>query len=154
MATNEPKVIGYRLRMIFGDWWIYFFNEDGSGGGGLGPFTYKTALEETAKLNIPDLDRAQAMDNEANTGWPVTIGELRAKRSGHAGDWTPKDCLTDMLRAIEEGRINPDGLIVCTYSEGESGGVDIKYSQAMPNIIMASGTLQRVQSLLDGDNRQ
>ncbi len=89
-------------------------------------------------------------DNE-NPGWPVSISELRARRSGNAADWNPLDCLRDFVRAIEEGKLNPDGLIVCSYSEGAEGGVDIKYSSAMPNIIMAAGTLQRVQSLLDNN---
>lgn len=79
---------------------------------------------------------------------PVSIGELKAKRSGNAHDWTPRDCLVDMLRAIDAGELNPDGLIVCVYNAGEDGMVDIKFSQAMPNVLMASGTLQRVQNLL------
>lgn len=79
---------------------------------------------------------------------PISIGELRAKRSGNAADWTPVDCLRDMLRAIEAGELNPDGLIICTFNEREHGNIDIKFSQAMPNVLMASGTLQRVQNLL------
>lgn len=78
----------------------------------------------------------------------VTLTELKAARTNNAADWTPKDCLNDMLRAIEDGRINPDGLIICAYNEVEHGGIDIKFSQAMPNVLMASGTLQRVQNLL------
>ena len=79
----------------------------------------------------------------------VTITALRAGQTGNGADWTPEDCLKDMLAAIEQGRLNPDGLIICCYNQGENGGVDVKYSQAMPNILMASGTLQRVQTLLD-----
>lgn len=86
--------------------------------------------------------------NNDNPGWPVTIGELRAKRSGNAADWTPLDCLRDMIRAVENGELNPDGLIICLYNETENNCVDIKFSQAMPNVLMASGTLQRVQNLL------
>jgi hypothetical protein len=79
---------------------------------------------------------------------PISIGELRAARSGNAADWTPRDCLMDMVRAIDEGRLNPDGLIVCFYNEKEHGSIDIKFSQAMPNPLMASGTLQRVSNML------
>jgi len=83
---------------------------------------------------------------------PVSIGELRAKRSGNGSDWSPRDCLVDILRAIDDGTLNPQGLIVCAYAEGEHGAVDIKFSQAMPNVIMASGTLQRVQNLLGSNS--
>lgn len=79
---------------------------------------------------------------------PVSISEFKAKRTNNAAHWTPTDCLRDMLAAIEDGRLNPDGLIVCLYNENDEGTVDIKFSQAMPNVLMASGTLQRVQNLL------
>lgn len=78
----------------------------------------------------------------------INIGELRANKSGNAADWTPVECLEDMIKGIKEGRINPDGLIVCFYNETEHNGIDIKFSQAMPNVLMASGTLQRVNQLL------
>jgi hypothetical protein len=76
----------------------------------------------------------------------ISIGELN--KSDNAADWSPRQCLLDMLTAIEDGRLNPDGLIICAYNEVEHGGIDIKFSQAMPNVLMASGTLQRVQNLL------
>jgi hypothetical protein len=88
------------------------------------------------------------MDSNSSEAWPVTIGELKARRSGNAADWSPRDCLVDMIRAIDAGELKSDGLIVCSYNEQEHGGIDIKYSQAMPNVLMASGTLQRVQNLL------
>jgi hypothetical protein len=81
---------------------------------------------------------------------PININEFRASRSNNASDWSPIDCLKDMVRAIEDGTINPDGLIVCAYNQTDDGGVDIKFSQAMPNVLMASGTLQRVQSMIGG----
>jgi len=90
------------------------------------------------------------MGNDNGNPWPITIGQLRARRSGNAADWSPLDCLKDMVRAIEANELNPDGLIICCYNETDNSGIDIKFSQAMPNVLMASGTLQRVSSMLEG----
>jgi hypothetical protein len=51
--------------------------------------------------------------------------------------------LQHFIEKMDEGVINPEGLIICFYETGENGGAVVKFSNAMPNVIMAAGTLDR-----------
>lgn len=47
---------------------------------------------------------------------PVSITEERATRAGLGDLWTPRDCLLQMLRDVDQGEIKPIDLVVA-YSE-------------------------------------
>jgi hypothetical protein len=74
---------------------------------------------------------------------PINFAAAKAARTNNAADWTPRDCLLDLLAKMDEGAVEPEGLILCFYETGENGGAVVKYSSAMPNVIMAAGTLDR-----------
>jgi hypothetical protein len=86
---------------------------------------------------------------------PPTIGQLRAKRSDNAKDWTPRDCLLEVLAKLDGGEIAPEGLVVCFYEKaGEDGITDVRFSNACPNVIMATGLLHRSLHLLGMPNEE
>lgn len=41
-----------------------------------------------------------------------TLGAERSERSGRASDWTPRECLVELLREIDAGETTADHLIV------------------------------------------
>ena len=84
------------------------------------------------------------MDNDNIT----TLSSARAVRTNNAADWTPRDCLIDLLDKMDKGEVSPEGLIVCFYESGDNGSAVVKYSNAMPNVIMAAGTLDRAAHAL------
>lgn len=43
---------------------------------------------------------------------PISLPEARARRSGQASDWTPRDALIDTLRRLDSGELNIDAAIV------------------------------------------
>jgi hypothetical protein len=80
---------------------------------------------------------------------PISLTAEKAKRTGNAADWTPRDVLIDCLNRLDGGDISPEGLVICFYEPIKDGGItDVKFSVACPNIIMATGLLHRAVHLL------
>lgn len=84
---------------------------------------------------------------------PVSLTAERAKRTNNAADWTPRDVIIEILEMIDKDEIKPEGLIVCFYEKATPQGItDVRYSNACPNIIMATGLLHRAIHLLGAPN--
>ncbi len=77
--------------------------------------------------------------------YPKTVGEHRSDLSGDASDWAPRDVLIEVLRAIDDGHIAPDSMLVCWY-DSKSSASDFRASA--PNVMTALGLLARTTFLL------
>jgi hypothetical protein len=77
---------------------------------------------------------------------PTSITEERAKRSDDAASWTPRDVLVDLLRAIDEGQLSPDALVVCIRDlEVESGEQHTFFSSCSPDPHTTLGILEHIK---------
>jgi hypothetical protein len=67
------------------------------------------------------------------------VKEIRSDRTGKASDWTPRDCLVNLLRQIDNGDVNPTYLAV-TYAIVEADGRTTPcYSMSSPNPLVTAG---------------
>lgn len=73
---------------------------------------------------------------------PRSVAEVRSDRSGDAADWTPRDCLIDLLRAIDQGE-KVESMIICWTVRDEAGKQRARYRQATPNALITLGLLSR-----------
>lgn len=77
---------------------------------------------------------------------PTSITEERAKRADDAGSWTPRDVLVDLLRAIDNGQLSPDALVVCVRDlEVETGEQNTFFSSCSPDPHTTLGILEHIK---------
>lgn len=50
---------------------------------------------------------------------PKSFAELKADKTQKGSDWTPRDCLINLLREIDSGEVAVDNIIIC-YDDRES----------------------------------
>lgn len=62
-------------------------------------------------------------ENFANV--PLSLNELRANKTQKASNWTPRDCLIDLLRRIDKGELVIENLI-CSFETPD----DYQFSNA------------------------
>jgi len=86
---------------------------------------------------------------ESFSGYPVSVAEVRAERSQDCANYKPRDTLIAFLRDIDEGRINPDALVIC-FRETDEEGSATGFRNACPDILVAMGMMQRVAWRLNG----
>lgn len=77
-------------------------------------------------------------DNATFKDAPVSLSEVRSERSGKASDWTPRDLLMHVLRAIDKGEIAPEALVI-TWNEP---GVIAAWRAASPNLSTSIAMLE------------
>lgn len=75
---------------------------------------------------------------------PPTVGEIRSNKSQNAKDWTPRDMLVHLLRAIDCGEIALDSAVVCYRAKDEKGDEFTGWQAATPNVLVTLGLLSRV----------
>lgn len=75
-------------------------------------------------------------------GHPKTIGELRAEKSQNASHWTPRDMLVSMLRAIDEGKLAPNVMVIC-FSQAEGDESETNWWASSPNPLMTHGVVAK-----------
>ncbi len=46
---------------------------------------------------------------------PESIAERKAFLQNDCSQWAPRDALINILRQIDSGQINPDGMVVCWF---------------------------------------
>lgn len=56
------------------------------------------------------------LDNFADA--PVSVSEIRSDKSTSARDWTPRDVLVSMLRALDRGEIKPEAVVIVYREPG------------------------------------
>jgi DNA invertase Pin-like site-specific DNA recombinase len=76
-------------------------------------------------------------DDKDFTKEPYSITELRANKTGAARDWTPRDCLVDMLRQIDSGELNPDAIVVVYRVDRGENQTGIGSVKATPDLHVA-----------------
>lgn len=88
------------------------------------------------------------MDYDDFSDTPRTIGEIRSEKNWSAEDWTPRDALISTLRDIDEGKINPDTLIIfmCTHEEGKA--VKTNWRMSGDDLTRIIGSIEMVKHRL------
>lgn len=76
-------------------------------------------------------------------GHPETIGEIRAFKSKRARDWSPRDLLIRMLREIDEGRLNPDVMVLCFAWVDDEKERNADWVASSPDPLMTYGVLSQ-----------
>jgi hypothetical protein len=76
-------------------------------------------------------------DNFAN--YPKSIGEIKSEQTKDASYWTPRECLIDLLRQIDNGA-NISTLIIC-YRQNVDGEDRGRYSQSTKDGLVTIGLL-------------
>jgi len=89
---------------------------------------------EPGKPNYPD--------NFAD--YPKSLNDIRSSRTNDGADWTPRECLIDMLRCIDSGEIDPQTLIIIAARVSDSKS-DVFYSLSSPNALMTLGAMDRAR---------
>lgn len=74
---------------------------------------------------------------------PLTIGELQRQKVPHCDVGKPRDILIEMLRDIDEGKVDPSAMVIC-YRIDEEGETFSHFISACPDGIIAMGLLTRV----------
>lgn len=82
---------------------------------------------------------------------PLTITELRAKRSGNAEDWTPRDALVHVLRQIDSGELVADDVIVITVRAYGDGDDQLIINSGTANRTRQAGIIARAANLISRD---
>lgn len=82
---------------------------------------------------------------------PVSIAELRVRKTQNGKDWTPRDALVDTLRRIDSGEISPAFAVIVLGSETSPGDTHCRYVQATPNLLVGLGLLAQASMLLNRD---
>lgn len=78
------------------------------------------------------------------SNYPPSITEIKASRSGSGHDWTPTDVLINALREIQNGKINPDCLVVIFSTPDDS-----HIYMSGPDKRTIIGTIERGKALAD-----
>lgn len=84
---------------------------------------------------------------------PPSIAELRSDRSGAASDWTPRDLLIALLRDIDSGVVDFDGMVVVYRKRSENPGRWHRagYRIATPDIYTTLGMLSSASAAIARD---
>jgi hypothetical protein len=80
-----------------------------------------------------------------------TLGAERSERSQRASDWTPRECLIELLREIDSGETTADHLIVAWRpvrkgDENENGHFLAAGPSALVNLGLLSATAFKMQN--------
>jgi hypothetical protein len=81
------------------------------------------------------------MKSGSFAGYPRSVNEWRARRSGDAADWSPREALIAVLRSLDEGVLQPDALVVC-YREQREHGSRSSFVAACPDCTVMLGLLE------------
>lgn len=92
-------------------------------------------------------------EGQSYANYPKSIAELRVARNNELGNWTCRDVLIEILRDIDEKRIDPDTLCV-VFREKKIGqpGFMTTYSCSGTDLMATSGMLGRaIQTMNETD---
>jgi hypothetical protein len=72
-----------------------------------------------------------------------SLGAERADRSKNASDWTPRECLIEVLRKLDSGETQADNLVVVWGGtrKDEYGKEHTHFRAAGPSTLMSLGLL-------------
>lgn len=110
----------------------------------------------TLGVTIDELDTIVTEVEEAERNFadvPITITAARSRRSGRGNEWTPRDALIDVLRAIDAGELKPTDLFIGMVSEGrDADHIKPEYRSACASLLNTLGVIElsRQAYLKDG----
>lgn len=58
-------------------------------------------------------------DDESFADAPETIADLKSEKTDLASDWTPRDMLIKLLRAVDRGELKAEAMVVAWYVPGK-----------------------------------
>lgn len=95
-------------------------------------------------MTNPTTDR----DNFSNA--PFSINELKATKHSSASHWGPRDVLVSMLREIDNGRVNPDALVLIYHVPNGSADVrgDVFVLTACKGFLKTLGLIARAKWIM------
>jgi hypothetical protein len=84
------------------------------------------------------------------TKLPQSLGAVRAKRAGSGREWTPRECLIEVLRLIDAGEANPDTIVVAWRETSNGVGVDprMRFFQSTPDPLISLGLLSQTSFIM------
>lgn len=84
------------------------------------------------------------MDDAPETfaGTPVSIEEIKSRKSGLARDWTPRTALLKLLREIDSGERKIDDLVAMYATNTDDGGVHMGYLCATASYFNTLGVIE------------
>jgi hypothetical protein len=85
---------------------------------------------------------------ESFAGYPLSVGELRSDAENDAALWTPRDVLIDLLRRIDEKKIDPDVIVVIVRPRKKhdgSGTPQAKYMISSPDYHTSLGMVTDIK---------
>jgi len=71
--------------------------------------------------------------------YPKSIGEVRSEGTRNSEDWTPRECLISVLRAIDDGE-KIDALVVC-YRHYVGGKAHARFLQSTKDGLVTLGLM-------------
>lgn len=78
------------------------------------------------------------INNDSYKDFPQSIGEIKSDKTQDAEHWTPRECLINMLRQIDNG-LDVKILVICLqYDEDDK----VKFSQSTYSGIKSVGLLE------------
>jgi len=78
--------------------------------------------------------------------YPKSLGEVKSAKSMDSADWTPRECLINMLREIDNG-LNVDLLIISLrYKDGDKSR--FRFSQSSNSGIDSVGLLHHNATMM------
>jgi hypothetical protein len=93
--------------------------------------------------------------SEDFSDYPKSVAEIRADQSEHAHDWTPRDVLIELLRAIDKKEIKPTALVVCYQQHPtKPGRTRVGYRVSAPDTVVTLGLLARISHEIQIDGAQ
>ncbi len=81
----------------------------------------------------------------------VSLGSARALKTGDCTQWTVRDALADVIRAIDAKEMNPERVIICTTQEFEDGS-DTSVICAGVNHLEAVGLAHNMINVLTSED--
>lgn len=78
---------------------------------------------------------------------PVSLTEIRAKKSSKACDWTPRDAVIDLLRRIDEGE-PIDAVVIVSRERLDDGNYRTLYNNCAPDLNSSLGMLARAAFMM------
>lgn len=74
--------------------------------------------------------------------FPVSLAEKKAKDNSNSELWTPRDCIISVLREIDEGKINPESLIVLIgYKDDDGAPTTVTWRASTKGAVFSAGMM-------------
>ena len=87
------------------------------------------------------------MSDESFKNYPLSLNEIKSEKEHDASLWTPRDCLIDLLRQIDNGK-KINSLIICYEYTDENEYSRASHQQSTKNGLTTLGLLNLISTKL------